>query len=293
MQTIAPFHVDMGLERRIERVVDLIDESLAEPLTLEQLSQHAALSPFHFHRVFSRLTGETAGAFLRRRRIEAAAGRLHHSPDEKLTDVALEAGFGSTQAFTRAFSLHLGVPPRSWCPSPACSTLADAERSANDSGSRVEVRRRLPSTICYLRQRGPYSETTAQLWDRALWSFERLGLTDQPLLSMGLDDPRIAAPSACRLDACIELPDALAYACSDLLMHRTLHGGLHAVMGYVGQSRDLHSGWAHLLYDWLPRSAFALRSGPFFAVHRRDLSFPGGQSLNCELHMPIRRRRDR
>ena len=61
-------------ERRVNRVVDYIEAHLSDELPLEKLAAVAAFSPFHFHRVFAAITGETLSDFIRRIRLERAPG---------------------------------------------------------------------------------------------------------------------------------------------------------------------------------------------------------------------------
>jgi AraC-like DNA-binding protein len=63
-------------ERRVYRVMDYVQAHLDEDLTLEKLAGVAAFSPFHFHRVFASITGETLSDFIRRVRLERAASGL-------------------------------------------------------------------------------------------------------------------------------------------------------------------------------------------------------------------------
>ena len=88
---------------RINRVVDHIEAHLAEPLPLEALAKVAAFSPFHFHRIFLAMVGETPQRFIQRLRVEKAATDLRLRPHVSVTEVALEAGFSSSAAFARAF----------------------------------------------------------------------------------------------------------------------------------------------------------------------------------------------
>ncbi|MFL6625255.1 MAG: helix-turn-helix domain-containing protein, partial [Vitreoscilla sp.] len=78
--------------RRLEAVVDFVDAHLDEELSLERMAIVAAISPFHFHRLFHLWSGETLNEFVRRRRLDVAAGRLRHCPDEKITAVSLNCG---------------------------------------------------------------------------------------------------------------------------------------------------------------------------------------------------------
>ena len=98
----------------INRVVDYIDAHLGEALDLETLAGVAHFSPWHFHRLFQALTGETLADRVRRRRLETAAGRLLSSPPETALAVALDVGFGSAEVFSRAFRAYFGVTPTTW-----------------------------------------------------------------------------------------------------------------------------------------------------------------------------------
>ncbi len=98
---------------RVNRVMDHIEAHLDETLDLYALAGIAQLSPFHFHRLFQALTGETLADRVRRRRLEVAAGRLLMRPDSTALRIALDVGFNSAEAFTRAFRAHFGVTPTS------------------------------------------------------------------------------------------------------------------------------------------------------------------------------------
>jgi AraC family transcriptional regulator len=99
---------------RINRVFDHIDAHLAEPLDLTSLARVAYVSPWHFHRIFQALTGETLADRVRRRRVEVAAMRLVGEPLVTALTIALDVGFGSAEVFTRAFRAHFGVTPTAW-----------------------------------------------------------------------------------------------------------------------------------------------------------------------------------
>src|SRR2546423_12242163 len=98
----------------MHRVVEHTVRHHDEPLQLERLAGVANFSPFHFHRLFSAWMGETLGEYLRRRRLELGAQRLVSQPAVPVLQVALSVGFGSTEAFARAFKTRFGVTPSSW-----------------------------------------------------------------------------------------------------------------------------------------------------------------------------------
>lgn len=93
------------------RVVAFIDRHLFEPLDLERIAEVSGYSASEFSRRFTRLQGESPIAYARGRRLEAAASRIVADPGTRILDLALECGFESQAAFTRAFGRAFGVPP--------------------------------------------------------------------------------------------------------------------------------------------------------------------------------------
>jgi AraC family transcriptional regulator len=88
-----------------------IEANLEAPLSLGELADAAGLSPYHFSRLFSGRYGFSPMAYVRVRRLEAAAEQLRSGPKTTLIDLALDCGFDSQEGFTRAFTRLFGVSP--------------------------------------------------------------------------------------------------------------------------------------------------------------------------------------
>lgn len=95
----------------IGRLVDYIDEHLAEPLDLDSLAHWAGYSKYHLHRIFSGVVGFPPHHYIRRRRLTEAARMLACS-DTGVMEIALSAGYETQQAFTTAFGAQFNVSPR-------------------------------------------------------------------------------------------------------------------------------------------------------------------------------------
>jgi AraC family transcriptional regulator len=93
------------------RVVAFIERHLFEPLDVERIAAAAGYSAAECSRRFTRLQGESVMAYVRGRRLETAAARLLADPEARLLDLAVECGFDSQAAFTRAFGRAFGVAP--------------------------------------------------------------------------------------------------------------------------------------------------------------------------------------
>ena len=96
---------------RFDGLLTWARENLAQPLTVEQLSRQAAMSPRNFARLFAAETGATPAKAVERLRVEAARALLDSQPLQ-VEDVALETGFGDQERMRRAFVRAFGQPPQ-------------------------------------------------------------------------------------------------------------------------------------------------------------------------------------
>ncbi|WP_234859405.1 AraC family transcriptional regulator [Aquimarina aquimarini] len=96
---------------RINLALKFIDKQLDKELSLETIATVACYSPFHFHRIFKAIIGETLNSYINRKRIEKAASILMHRKEISITQLSLQYGFTSNSSFTRAFKKFYGVNP--------------------------------------------------------------------------------------------------------------------------------------------------------------------------------------
>jgi len=100
---------------RVTRSIRMIENEPDADLALDVLAERAGLSPFHFLRIFERLTGTTPHQYVLRMRLREAATRLATEPGNIL-EIALDCGFHEASHFTRAFRTEFGVSPKAWRP---------------------------------------------------------------------------------------------------------------------------------------------------------------------------------
>ena len=96
---------------RLLRGRDYLLSSLDQPIQLSDIAQAACLSPYHFHRTFTRAFGETPQRYLTRQRLERAALLLGQK-ERSVMEVCLECGFESPSSFSSLFRRHFGLSPR-------------------------------------------------------------------------------------------------------------------------------------------------------------------------------------
>ncbi|HZF79485.1 MAG TPA: GyrI-like domain-containing protein [Rubrivivax sp.] len=291
-------------ERRVHRVIAYIDAHIDQPLALETLAGVAHFSPFHFHRLFTAWTGETLGDYLRRRRVELGALRLATQPRLGVLQVALAVGFGSGEAFTRAFSQRFGLSPTAWRRErqrkidQAQGKLDQAAfEPPQDHGlpviNRMEDTMKVsltdfpPTHVAYFRHVGPYGEGVMRLWMEqvAPW-MEENGLMRHVRYGVGHDDPAITEPARCRYDACVELaPDAVV---SGQPQRCTLPGGRYACLAFEGTNEQIEGAWQQLLRDWLPSSGLQLDNRPMLEHYPEGSRFdPATGVFTSNLCIPV------
>lgn len=102
--------LEIDYSKRLNKVFHHIDAHLNDDLSLTKLAEIAHFSPFHFHRLFKTITGETVLAFVTRKRIERAALAILHT-DLELKEIAISHGFNDHPTFTRTFKKYYQVNP--------------------------------------------------------------------------------------------------------------------------------------------------------------------------------------
>ncbi|OKQ00272.1 AraC family transcriptional regulator [Paenibacillus sp. P46E] len=95
---------------RMKNALDYMESKMTEPMRIEDVARVAHVSPFHFQRMFSMLTGVTMADYIRKRRLTLAAQELAISKIRVL-DVALKYGYDSPEAFAKAFRKAHGLTP--------------------------------------------------------------------------------------------------------------------------------------------------------------------------------------
>ncbi|HEX8679331.1 MAG TPA: AraC family transcriptional regulator, partial [Chthoniobacterales bacterium] len=91
-----PGRTNFDYVARVNRAVDYITANLDQSLDLEEVARAPCFSPYHFHRIFRALMGETLASFVKRVRLERSIYLLSHRDGARLTDVALACGFSSS-----------------------------------------------------------------------------------------------------------------------------------------------------------------------------------------------------
>ena len=263
-------------ERRVLAAMRAMEAGLDGELSLAVIAAAAHFSPYHFHRVFAGMTGETVGACLRRLRLERAAQRLCYT-EQPVTEVALDAGFDAPEAFTRAFRGVYSLTPTAWrraCLDRSgppvtlkCPPLIQEEFMTMELT--VAIKKLPPLKVACVRHIGPYDQCGGA-WETLCALAGPLGLfgpTTQ-FIGIGHDCPQITAPDKIRYDACMTVPDSFA-GTPDLPV--AIVGDQEYASAVVkGPYSKLGPAYAWLAGVWGPQSGREFAAGPSMEFYLTD-----------------------
>jgi AraC family transcriptional regulator len=288
-------------QERILRVLVHIQTNLSEALALDDLAAVARFSPYHFHRIFRGMVGESVKEHVRRLRLERAAHRLKHG-DQPITWVAFEAGYETHEAFTRAFGAMFGTPPsqfRELRRSPPGRNgrsgihydpegRLDGFQPLRAGGRPVDVRvESVPVLrVAFMRHTGPYEEVRGT-WEKLMaWAGPR-GLLgwDTTILAVPHDDPDVTPPEKVRYDACIVVDER--FRPEGEVGVQQVGGGEYAVATHRGPYRTIGETFDSLCGEWLPTSGREVRSAPPFVVYRNTPEDAAPEDLLTDVYMPL------
>jgi AraC family transcriptional regulator len=298
-------HIRREYERRFHKVLNYIDENIDRRVSISELAGQASFSAFHFHRLFKAHFGESIGVYITRRRVEMGAIRLSAQPRLAIIDVAMDVGFGSPEAFSRAFAKRFGCAPSKWRNSFKNSNPDQVDSNLNQENERkpayngrmneeiesnpIEIKlvEREPVQVLYLRYQGPFGESIGEFWRDEVhpWMVQN-GLLGKPCYGVSLDDPKITDPDKCRYDACVEIENVSKV--ESLANSAEIPGGLFAVTEFFGKSSEIGKIWDEILRSWLPSSGYQVDSRPFIEYYSPNHQHEEETSkFACSICVPV------
>lgn len=298
--------------RRLNLARDYIRGNLDGELTVETVSRAALFSPFHFHRLFSAMTGETLYDHIRRVRLEKAANLLLNSPERPVTDIALDVGFGSSASFARAFRDHFEMSASEWRASGGkrkskkCKTESKngkarrtrpVYRGARQGsppqtgrcGMKVELKELPAYRVAYVSSaRGYESEAIGHAYETLMrWAGPR-GVfgPDTKVIGASYDNPEITAVAKCRYDACVTIGEGVKV--DGPVSEKRFPGGKYAVYRWRGRPQDVGKAYQEFMGGWFPASGYQPGDAPCLEFYYNDpASDPKGE-VTADLCIPVK-----
>jgi len=311
---------------RINRVIDYIENHLGDELNLHTLAGVANFSPYHFHRIFHAMTGESLSRFIQRLRIEKAASLLCANTDITITRIALDCGFSSSAAFSRAFRDYFNMPPSEWRASRECeeksnisktdsnirqhksntwkanpcetvyddsnNTTSYTRRNRNMRFKNVAVKNLPDMHVAYVRHTGPYmgdGELFNDLFTRLFtWAGARdlLRFPETQVMSVYHDNPEITDEDNLRTSICITVPKDTQV--NGEIGKMTIPGGRYAMARFELDVDQYAEAWDQVFKEWLPASGYQPDDRPAFELcHNDPKDHPEGKHI-VDICIPVK-----
>lgn len=271
-------------EARVLRVLRRIEEDPTGDLSLDALAEVAAMSRFHWHRVFVAVTGRSVAETVRIVRMHRAACALAET-DRPVARIAAEVGHPNLASFTRMFRAAYGTTPaafraRGARPAPPCH---GGDRPMPDVRIREEPPRRLAATL----HRGAFHDI-GHAFRRAAAVLASRGLADEIRGAVGVfhDDPCAVPEGELRSHAGFVLADGATVP--EGLEEVAVAGGRHAVLLHRGPYATLRAAYDALYGGWLPASGEEPRDAPPIEVYLNDPDETPPDELLTEICLPLR-----
>ena len=287
--------------QRINRVIDYLRENLDRQVKLEELAKVACFSEFHFHRIFSAVSGETLNNFTNRLRLEKAARLLRFS-DKSLTDIALDCGFSSSATFSRAFRSGYDTSP-SWFrksgeikKSKICKELFSGQEyllpmSAEEKRAAFPVRLiDIPERhVAYIRVTNAFEmdRVLAALKTMIEWAKSEGVFSQGTLFGMSVDDPHVTPKHLYRYEVC--LASSSPFECMEGISKMTMPAMRYAATRVSGDIRKVTTATDYLFRGWLINSDYEPEHAPGLEVFLDKEKALDWSHFELELCIPVRK----
>jgi AraC family transcriptional regulator len=257
---------------RIERAISFIETAAEQGETpaLGDVASAAAMSDYHFHRIFRLMTGETVADAIGRIRLGASLPEL----EKGIGEATGKSGYATSQAYARALKGKTGATPTLLKANEEARAMAGetlAKPAAASDGSapplRIEIASFEPLRVMAIRNVGDYRELN-QGYGRLYGLLGERALAEAIVGIYGIphDDPRHVPPEQCRFD-CAFLLDQSVEPEGDL-KGIELAGGDYARMDHLGDFDLIHDA-IDAVYEWAITHDQMVDERPLF-IHYLD-----------------------
>lgn len=274
-------------QRRINIIVEYINNHLDETIDLGFLAEMSHFSPCHFHRILKAFLGEPIGAFIVRMRLETAARLLRYT-ELPVQEIAWRVGYDAPSSLSKVFRQYYAITPNDYRNNKNYTIMRPVLLNPDLKLKAPKIIEMEPKSVIYLRLTGAYMNIDyAGAWTR-LWAFVK----EHKLFSAGIehlcvyhDDPKVTEADKLRTDVCLVVQKP-AVAKGEVGV-KCIEGGKYAVFSYQGPYADLGVVYDTIYGKWLPESGYTLGMTPGFEkyLNHPDKTEPG--KLKTELYIPI------
>jgi AraC family transcriptional regulator len=271
---------------RLSRVIHYIYDHLDDEIDLHKLADVAHLSPYHWHRIYHAMNGETIAATVKRLRLHRAAGYLAQTA-MPVEAVAEKSGYDSLQSFTRVFKSVYGMPPAQYRKNGS-HVQFQAQHPGREPGMYDVTIQAIPGMQALtIRHVGPYMQI-GKAFDLLYGRLAACNLLSPGLRTVGIyyDDPAAVAEQELRSRAGVVLTKPMAI--EPPLEYADIAAGSYAVLRHKGPYADMKAAYQWLYGVWLAQSGREVADVPVFEEYLNNPRETAPTELLTDICLPLR-----
>ncbi|MCT4637882.1 MAG: AraC family transcriptional regulator [Bacteroidales bacterium] len=274
-------------QAKINRVYDFLHQHRFQSYSLNQLSQIANISPFHFHRIFKALSGETIGEYIIRLKLEAACKLLKHTKNN-ISQIAYDVGFETPAGLSKAFKKRYNISPTKFRISNSIyETLPPINKEYLDIHEPVILDLK-EQIVAYSRYIGSYQNIDyADSFNKLEEFFTENNLWCDNCYQIGIcyDDPDITAEQLCRYDICMSTDKT--FAPNNSIGKMIIPAGKFAVFTHCGSLSDIEKTYNTIYGKWLLNSPYEVRDSLTYDKFIDNIPDVTNRHIKTEIYIPI------
>lgn len=299
---------------RINRVMDHIGRNLDKPINLSGMAGIASFSPYHFHRIFTIIVGETPNNFLSRVKLEKSAQLLCDELKTPVSDIAFRCGFINASSFSRAFRGHFGVTTSAFREQGKAIYIKDGVRlskngkpiskigkhtqAMNDQfcsvdfknliimNTKIEIKQMPELNLIYCRHMGAYNQIGQAYEKLYRWAAPRgLVTSSTKTVTVYHDDPAITEIGKVRQDASLIVDREVKV--DGEIGKSTIAGGKYAVGHFEIKETEFEQAW-NTMCAWLTESGYQPGEGPTYEYYHNEYSADPEHRFIVDICLPVK-----
>jgi AraC family transcriptional regulator len=273
-------------EERLNRVTAYIYDHLDDDLDLNRLADIACLSPYHWHRVYHAIRGETLAATVKRLRLHRAAGYLAQT-SMPVGKIASKTGYENLQSFTHIFNSVYGMPPAQYRKRGSHTRFQPEQRERIIAMYEVAIKTVPKMTVLTVEHTGSYMEIGKAFETLYGWMGSR-NLIRPDMRSVGIyfDDPTSVPEEQLRSAAGIVANQS--FSVESPLKYKEISAGTYAMLQHKGPYADMRAAYLWLYGEWLPKSGREAADAPIFEEYLNSPRDTAPTELMTDIYLPLK-----
>lgn len=299
---------------RINRVMDYIGQNIDKSIDLSVMAEIASFSPYHFHRIFACIVGETPNNFLSRIKLEKAAQLLQDNEKMVITDIAFQCGFNNVSSFSRSFKAYFGVNAKEFrqqgkaifikngirysknC--KALSKIGKNNQQVNEQfcnvelnelimmDKKIEIKQMPELQLIYCRHMGAFNQIGRAYEKLFKWAIPRgLVTPETKTVTVYRDDPAITSIEKVRQDASIIVTTDVKV--EGEIGKATVKAGKYAVGHFEIRETEFEQAW-NTMCLWLTESGYEPDDACTYELYHNDYNKHPEHKFIVDICIPVK-----